>query len=158
RGVLRLRRARRAHAVPLSRGAAGALRRGGDGGRALVLRGRERRLPRGVPALPRARGRAAPGLPRAALGPARRELLERDAGAAPGGPHPGHLPLPRAPPLRALSARRARMRSSPEEMRMPLVLSLLLAAAAPDAARAVGYYRTPAIHGDVVVFAAEGDL
>jgi len=42
---------------------------------------------------------------------------------------------------------------------MPLALTLsLLLAASPEPSTAVGYYRFPAIHGDVVVFAAEGDL
>jgi tricorn protease len=41
---------------------------------------------------------------------------------------------------------------------MPPMLSLALLLAAADPSGAVGYYRFPAIHGDTIVFAAEGDL
>ena len=41
---------------------------------------------------------------------------------------------------------------------LTLLLALLPAAAGAEPAGPVGYYRQPALHGDVVVFVAEGDL
>src|ERR1041385_2255004 len=118
--LLRLRRAAAALGVPVPRTAALVRRRGRIGGRALVLRGRARYLPRGIPDLPRAPRRAAGDVPRPPRSAARRGVLAPHAGAARAGRGPGHLPLqggaPAAPRHQGVRARRgpgARGRDAP---------------------------------------------
>ena len=86
-------------AVPLPRPARVG-RRARPGRRGLVLRRRERRLPRGVRALPRPPGGAAAGLPRGSRRPAHPRLLDRHAAPDPGRRFSRLLPLPAGPPAR----------------------------------------------------------